>query len=241
MRARPRPLVRCPRRSGPGRDCGVEESIRAVRISHRTHTAPVTAANTSGTLRQLPPAMGRMTLLAAASATACPTTGPVTKIPVALARSLSPNQLTTSLGAPLEIIGAPRPKMPTATNSVIPPVASPRSTPERPISTPPASSAQRSPMRSSRRPHGSAAKMNTAGQVPRMAPRRDLLSPRSSPSGVSTGASDATTRPKATYIAQIPASRSHRRESGGWPMLCGGVPAAPSPSVNSPGTAGRCA
>ena len=61
-----------------GSGCGVEESTRAVNSSHRTQTAPVTAANTSGTLRQLPPAAGTMTLLAAARATACPTTGPVT-------------------------------------------------------------------------------------------------------------------------------------------------------------------
>ena len=56
---------------------GVVVSIRAVSTSHSTQMTPVRAARTNGTLRQLPPVAGRITLLAAARAMICPATGPV--------------------------------------------------------------------------------------------------------------------------------------------------------------------
>ena len=44
------------------------DSSRAVSSNHSTQMIPMAAASTRGTLRQLPPARGRMTLLAVATA-----------------------------------------------------------------------------------------------------------------------------------------------------------------------------
>jgi len=68
--------------------------------------------------------------------------------PAAVARLLPSNQMAISFGAPMEIIGPPKPNIATNTNIVSKPVAIPRSRADRPMKRMPIPSDLRSPMRS---------------------------------------------------------------------------------------------